>query len=594
MKKLTAAFTAAGVLLTCCVSALPAMAEEKNEYVHLGYKALGSLQFWGHSGTPEEAYYTVGACDYTAVEVEIPAEIDGYPVKSIDEWAFEDCEELTKVVIPDSITSIGFAAFGNCEKLADITLSKNLESVGGNAFENTAWFQNQPDGVVYTGNIAYAYKFTEEGEFTVDIKEGTKKIAENFGDECAGQTFVDHFYTLNVPASVTEIDVMGGAIGEKCVAVNIAQDNENYASVDGVLFDKEKKNLLKYPQHKKEKNYTIPDGVTNIAYGAFAMQEYLEEIVFSDSVTEVGGSAFLFVWNLEKLTLSKNLKKINEFAFSDNTFLKNVELPEGVESVGQRAFADCIAFTEMHIPASVTEMDYGVFLGCKSLEKLTVAEGNPRFKMRDGMLYDKKDMILKYCMEPAADVMTIPEGTKEIDQYAFVSAPFKRVTVPEGVELIRENAFYNCQNLTTIDLPTTLTKVEKWAFDDCDAQTTINYAGTEEMWGKVEIETSINDTFLTATVNFGNNPPAVAPKAGFGDANADNIVNAADAAMILVAAAAQVAGEGTGFRETQAAAADVDGSGSFDATDAALVLQYAAYAGAGGTQTITEFLAANQ
>ena len=590
MKKLTAALTAAGMLLTCTISALPAMAAEKIEYVDLQKETIGPLTFWGHSGSPENAYYSVDECDSTAVEVEIPAEINGYPVVKIDAWAFDGCEELTKVVMPDSIVSISFDAFQDCEKLADITFSKNLESIGTRAFEDTAWFENQPDGVIYFGTLAYAYKFSEEGEFTVDLREDTTKILANFGEIPLGQTFYEHYYTLNIPASVTEIDITGGAIRGNCMAVNVAEGNENYASIDGVLFNKEKTELLMYPRQMKQAAYTIPDGVTSIGYLAFNTQKYIKEIVFSDSVENVESAAFSSISNLEKVTLSKNLKRIEENAFGFNYKLKNVELPEGIEYIGQSAFAACHVLTEAHIPASVTEMDYGVFRYCLALETLTVAEDNPRYEMRDGMLYDKKDMILKHCMNLDVEEMIIPEGTKGIDPYTFSNALFKSVIVPEGVELIRENVFDGCQNLTTIDLPTTLTKVEDWAFDDCNALTTINYAGTKEMWNAVEVETFLNDTFLAATVNYGNNPPAVAPEAGLGDVNADNTADATDAAMILVAAAAQGAGEDSGFSETQATAADVNDSGSFDATDAALVLQYAAYAGAGGTQTFEEFL----
>ncbi len=593
MKRLTAALTATGVLLTCAFPALPAMAAEEEEYVYLENTTIGSLTFWGHGGAADQAYYSVDACDASAVEVEIPAEIEGYPVKGIDAWAFEGCGELTRVVMPDTITSISFDAFEDCEKLADITFSRNLEYVGSEAFEDTAWFESQPDGVVYLGTLAYAYKFSEEGEFTVDLREDTTKILANFGEIPLGHKFDEHYYTLNIPAGVKEIDVTGGAISENCMALNVAEDNENYASIDGVLFNKEKTDLLMYPRQMKASSYTIPDGVTSIGYLAFNAQEYVKEIVFSDSVENVGSAAFMSAVNLEKLTLSKNLKSISENAFAFNYKLQNVVLPEGLESIGQSAFASCSQITEMHIPASVTEMDYGVFRGCPALVTLTVAEGNARYEMRDGMLYDKQDMILKHCMELPEGELVIPEGTKGIDPYTFSNAPITSVVVPEGVEVIAENVFGGCEKLTSISLPTTLKKVEDWAFDDCNALTVINYAGTEEMWNAVEVETFLNDTFLAAEVKFGGKQ-AVAPETGAGDVNADSTVDATDAAMILVAAAAQGAGGDTGLSEAQTAAADVDGSGAFDATDAAFVLQYAAYAGAGGTQTIGEFLAENQ
>ncbi|MBE6851735.1 MAG: hypothetical protein E7504_08450 [Ruminococcus sp.] len=244
----------------------------------------------------------------------------------------------------------------------------------------------------------------------------------------------------------------------------------------------------------------------------------------------------------------------------------------------------------MHIPASVTEIDYGVFRSCKALETLTVAEDNPRYEMRDGMLYDKQEMILKQRLLTKKGEAIIPEGTKAIDQYAFADTDITHITIPEGVEVIDESVFSNCTSLTTINLPTTLKQVKDWAFNDCEALTTINYAGTQAMWEAVEVETFLNDTFLSANVNFGNMEPTV--KTNSGDVNTDGVTDATDAAMILVAAAAQGAGAEHGLTEAQAAAADVSGDGSFDATDAAMVLQYAAYVGAGGDLSIDEFFKA--
>ena len=108
-------------------------------------------------------------------------------VTSIGDYAFQGCTGLTSIVIPDGVKSIGYDAFYGCTGLTSIEILNSLTSVGGNIFEGTAWYDNQPDGVVYINHIAYGYKwsddelFWEEYEKGMDLvlKEGTIQIAPN-------------------------------------------------------------------------------------------------------------------------------------------------------------------------------------------------------------------------------------------------------------------------------------------------------------------------------------------------------------------------------------------------------------------------------
>lgn len=114
----------------------------------------------------------------------------GNSVTSIGYGAFQNCNSLTSVTVPNSVTSIDSEAFSQCTSLADVTIGNSVSYIGYDAFFDTQWFNNQPEGLVYAGLVAYRYKGTMPDGTGITIKDGTLGIAALAFSNCRGMTSI--------------------------------------------------------------------------------------------------------------------------------------------------------------------------------------------------------------------------------------------------------------------------------------------------------------------------------------------------------------------------------------------------------------------
>ena len=153
-----------------------------------------------------------------------------YSVISIAGEAFKGCYGVTSVNIPNSVTEIGYSAFVSCNSLASISIGNNVTSFGGNAFYGTAWYKEQPNGIVYLGNylVVYKGKGSISANTSITIKEGTLVIADGAFSGCSNLT------SIIIPNSVTHIGK--NSFGE-CSGLNSITIPNGVTSIEMYAFE---------------------------------------------------------------------------------------------------------------------------------------------------------------------------------------------------------------------------------------------------------------------------------------------------------------------------------------------------------------------
>ena len=392
---------------------------------------------------------TVKITDYngSAEKVDIPKMIDGKSVTSIKYNAFRGCTSLKSITIPNSVMSIGSSAFRGCTSLTSITIPNSVTSIESDAFGG-----------------------------------------------CTSLT------SITIPNSVTSIesDAFGGCTS--LTAINVATRNQNYVSVNGVLYDKNKTVIIRYPAGKKDKSYSILDGVMGICACAFETCVNLESITLPDSVTVMGLSVFNGCKSLTTINVAagnqnfvsvngvlydkdktaiiryparkkdKNYNILNSVrfvhnnAFEDCTNLTSITIPNSVKGIDSNAFSGC-SIKSIIIPNSVTSIYPSTFNGCTSLTAINVATGNRYYVSVNGVLYNKdKTTIIRYPEGKKDKSYSILDSVTCIDSHAFDSCTnLTSITIPNSVTSIESDAFGGCTSLTSIVIPKSVTSISFWA-----------------------------------------------------------------------------------------------------------------------------------
>jgi len=318
-------------------------------------------------------------------------------LESIGSGAFGDCKSLETIEVPESVTKIDSNAFQNCEKLADIKIGSKIKEIFVSAFEGTAYKNsdsNWESGALYLGSCLIGLNKTVQKDF--NVKEGTTVIAYNIFDN---ENKIESF---SIPKSIKYIPEYLFSVSTSLKSITVSEENENYSSLEGVLFNKKRTVLIAYPIAKESESYTVPDGVKKIGDSAFA-----------NSV-------------VKEVTLPNSVKKIESDAFKSSA-LESVKLGNKVEYIGFTAFART-PLSSIYVPRSVTKIERLAF-GRKAsahLEKYTVYGCSGSYTEK----YCKKNNIDFKAVDPAAPKKTTVKGEK-----GKIKVSYKKVSKAEGFQV---------------------------------------------------------------------------------------------------------------------------------------------------------------
>ena len=295
-------------------------------------------------------------------------------------------------------------------------------------------------------------------------------------------TNCDRLETVHIPALVNKIDGSNFSDCDKLVSITVDSENNYYESTEGILFDKDRETLIKYPCGLSYETYSVPAGVRTIGERAFAGVG-LSDITLPEGLIEIGTSAFSWCENLKNIVLPNSVRTMNMYAFNHCTSLSSVTLSDKLTELKTNAFGSCPNLREIHIGKEINVIEADAFADCTSIMAFYVDDENPFFTQEGGVLYTKDMSVLKiFPLALYIKEFRVPEGVKTIGEYAFRdNKNIKNIVLTESTTKIETSAF-NRSAIRNINLPSNLTEIRMWAFANCkNLESIILPDGIEEL-----------------------------------------------------------------------------------------------------------------
>ena len=426
----------------------------------------------------------------------------GAGVKSVGENAFASCKKLTAVTLPSSVTTIGVYAFSNCKALTGITIPSGVKTIKESAFYGCTALTS------------------------VTLPEGLTTIEGGVFTNC------DALASIELPASLQTIDA-SALDAPGLTEIKVQTGNTHFEAAEGVLYNKGKTALLRYPRKKPGTTFTVPASVTTIKEYAFTNCTALTGVTIPKDVTTIGECAFQGCTALTSVTLPADAKltTIEQGAFYACEMLTSITLPEGLQTIGGNVFNTCEKLPSITIPKSVTTIGDGAFAYCSALKDVTVLRNTPltippgvfagitpptgvtlHVPGGTGEAYQGDavwgkltieelpwgdfDNGLHWAYDAATRTLTItnptPGSPKPISDFTIANRPpwekatnpIEKVKIEAGVTSVGAYAFWNCAVLTSVTLPEGLTTIGKYAFSYCTALTNVKMPNSVTTMGE--------------------------------------------------------------------------------------------------------------
>lgn len=440
--------------------------EEIGDYCFAGVKT-DYLSFPSSLHTIGE--YAFIDCNFIK-NVTIPANIE-----RLSNHMFEGCSALETVTLMDSvgssykIKSIGNYCFNGCELLKTVTISSSVEEIREGAFYQCISLEtiNFPSSLTKIAEKAFSHC---ESLKEISISNGLKEILPNTFEFCSSLT------TIKLPSSIEALGEDAFVGCTSLVNFEINKANSNFSSENGHIFSAGMRDLILVAPGFNEKILTVPEGVVNIAAGAFSNATSVKSIVFPSTLKLIAEKAFFQHPSITSITIEANMQKIGASAFAGCPLLETIVI-KNVDTIDESAFTQCDVLSTVEID-NVGSILESAFFSCPKLTTVTLSNidlvGDLSFKscskLSNLTIGENVDVIgaeaFAYCT--SLESVSVSEGNTTLGEFSFSHCTkLKSVNVSEGCFAIGEAAFEGCLVLDTINLPKSLESINAYAFKNC-------------------------------------------------------------------------------------------------------------------------------
>ena len=362
-------------------------------------------------------------------------------IKSIGDNAFYHCTGLNSIVLPESVISIGQWAFAGCTSLTNLPITNNITTINSCAFKGCTALSSiiLPDSVRTIGNSAF------EGctsITSITFSNAVTSVGDNAFNGCSSLT------SMVLPESVNNL---GNSVFKNCSALS---------------------------------SITLPQSITIIPEGLFRGCTNLINLTIPSNVTSIGEYAFDGCSSLTSMVLPPSITIIPKGLFKGCTHLENISIPNAVSSIGNNAFDGCSALTSMVLPESVNNLGTSVFLNCSALSSITLPQTITKIP----------NDLFQGCTSLAN--ITIPGSVISIGTNAFRNCfSLTSINIPDSVISIGQSAFAYCRGLSYVLVPRSVSSVGSRAFEQCTGMISYTFLSVNPPVGGELMFMSINPKY---------------------------------------------------------------------------------------------------
>ncbi len=400
------------------------IASEKTKIELTGYGSLFTVYLY-NKDTGTAMLYLV---DRSIRTFEIPETVSGYRVTKLDEYAFNYCQNITEIVIPEFISLVGEGLFAHCSSLKKVVFPENMTKISDSFFKQCTSLETIviPEHITTIGDGAFVGCTSLE---KITMHDNLTSIGDGAFSGC------EKLDNVEIPESISSI---GSSVFEGCAGLKNISMHDKIMSIGDSAFK----------ECKKLEDIRIPENITSIGSSVFKGCASLKNIALHNKLISIGGSAFRECESLENIEIPESITSIESRAFESCTSLKKITLHNKLTSIGEYAFSDCSDLADITLPDSVRTIGKYAFSNTEYY--------NDNSNWSEGVLY-----ISNHVIEADSDIVSdnviIKDGTVSIAEYAFrvahaefvdgyhyiVKLDISTVEIPASVVSVAQDGFVN-------------------------------------------------------------------------------------------------------------------------------------------------------